>query len=158
MFAIYNTGARGSLIMIFFRIYLYYIYIFIFLHCCCCLFFFFSLSLSSYYLFKPSNYTITFYIIIKLCLLLLPLQVFLRNQVRRVPSKEFKRHGLPPIHHIKWWISHFRGAYRTHTASEVKLFVILAAFGRCIRELGIVCWESPRSTSAFYWDFWTRTV
>ena len=50
-------------------------------------------------------------------------------------------------------LSRFRGAYRTHTASEVKLFVILAAFGRCIRELGIVCCESPRSTSAFYWDF-----
>lgn len=39
--------------------------------------------------------------------------------------------------------------YRTNAVSEVKLFVILAAFGCCIRELGIVCCESPRSTSAF---------
>ena len=30
-----------------------------------------------------------------------------------------------PIHHVKFWISRFRGTYRTLTASEGKLFLIL---------------------------------
>ena len=60
-----------------------------------------------------------------LCWLILPLQLFLRNQVRENSKQRIQAAWSTPIHHVKWWISRFRGVYRVLTASEGELFFIL---------------------------------
>ena len=57
--------------------------------------------------------------------LILPLQLFLRNQVGESSKKGIQAAWSTPIHHVKWWISRFRGIYRALAASEVGLFLIL---------------------------------
>ena len=96
--------------------------------CCCCYFFpFFPFFL------LPTTYSslvITLLLLLlKLCLLTLLLWVFLRNQVQESSKQGTQAASSAPIHHIKWWISRFRGAYRTHSASEMELFVMLVSFG-----------------------------
>ena len=61
--------------------------------------------------------------------LILHPQVFLRNQVGESSKQGIQVAWSSPIHHVKWWISCFRSVCRTYAASEVELFVILAAFG-----------------------------
>ena len=91
---------------------------------------------SSYYLFKSNNYIITTIIIVLLSLLwllllqllfwlILPVELFLRNQVGESSKQGIQAAWSTPIHHVKWWISRFRGIYRALAASEVGLFLIL---------------------------------
>ena len=90
---------------------------------------------SSYYLFKSNNYVITTVIIVLLSLLwllvqllfwlILPVHLFLRNKVRESSKQGILAAWSTPIHHVKWWISCFRGIYRTLVVSEVGLFLIL---------------------------------
>ena len=98
------------------------------------LFFFFSFLSSSYYLqfpffllfFQLSIYfSLVIILLLQICWLILPLQVFLRNHVGKNSKQEIQVAWSTLIHHVKWWISYFRGAYRTHTTSEMELFVIL---------------------------------
>ena len=99
------------------------------------LLFWFYLS-SSYYLFKSNNYIITTIIIVLLSLLwllllqmlfwlILQAQLFLRNQVGESSKQGIKATWSTLIHHVKWWISCFRGIYRALEASEAGLFLIL---------------------------------
>ena len=128
--------ARGSLISFF------------------CFWFFFSFFSSSYFysclaisfffnfichlltiFFKSHNYVITTVVIVLLSLLwlllqllfwlILPLQLFLRNKVRESSKQGILATWSTPIHHVKWWISCFRGIYRTLVVSEAGLFLIL---------------------------------
>ena len=88
------------------------------------LFFFFSLS---YYLFKPSNYIITNIVTI-MFINITVLGVLEKSSWGELQARNSS--GMVyPYHNVKWWISRFKGAYRTHASSEVELFVILAAFG-----------------------------
>ena len=91
---------------------------------------------SSYYLFKSNNYIITTIIIVLLSLLwllllqllfwlILPVELFLRNQVGESSKQGIQAAWSTPIHHVKWWISRFRGTYRALAASEAGLFLIL---------------------------------
>ena len=91
---------------------------------------------SSYYLFKSNNYIITTIIIVLLSLLwllllqllfwlILPVQLFLRNQVGESSKSGIQAAWSTPIHHATWWISRFRGIYRALTASEAGLSLIL---------------------------------
>ena len=91
---------------------------------------------SSYYLFKSNNYIITTIIIVLLSLLwllllqllfwlILPVELFLRNQVGESSKQGIQAAWSTPIHHVKWWISRFRGIYRALTAPEAGLFLIL---------------------------------
>ena len=57
--------------------------------------------------------------------LILPLQLFLRNQVGKSSKKRVQAAWSPTIHHVKWWISRFRGIYRALIASDGVLFLIL---------------------------------
>ena len=125
MFAFYNNVRdKGSLIIFCFLFFLYL-----------CLFVVvvvvFSFFLIFFYL--PTTYlslvVILLLLLLQLCLLILPLWVFLRNEVGESSKQGIQAAWSTPIHHIKLWISHLRGAYRTHAASEVEFFVILAAFG-----------------------------
>ena len=95
-------------------LYLHYIYFFVFL-----VVFFFNLL--TIYLILVN----TLLLLLQLCLLTLPLQVFLRNQVGQSSKQRIQEAWSTTIHHIKWCISRFRGAYRTHATSEVEFFVIL---------------------------------
>ena len=91
---------------------------------------------SSKYLFKSNNYIITIIFIVLLsflCLfllqllfwLILPVELFLRNQVGESSKQGIQAAWSTPIHHVNWWISRFRGIYRALSASEVGLFLIL---------------------------------
>ena len=60
---------------------------------------------------------------------MLPLGVLLRNHVGEGSKKVIQAAWSTPIHHVKWWISCFRSAYRTQAAFKVELFMTLAAFG-----------------------------
>ena len=91
---------------------------------------------SSYYLFKSNNYIITIIIIVLLSLLwllllqllfwlILPVELFLRNQVGESSKQGIEAAWSTPIPHVKWWISRFRGIHRALAASEVRLFLIL---------------------------------
>ena len=57
-----------------------------------------------------------------LCWLILPLQVFTRNQVGESSKQGIQAAWSAPINHLKWWISHSRGIYRTLTTSEGRSF------------------------------------
>ena len=89
-------------------------------------FFFFSFHPPTTYL---SLVITLLLLLLQLCLLILPLWVFLRNQVGESSKQEIQAVWSTFIHHVKWWISHFRGTGKTYAASEVELFVILAACG-----------------------------
>ena len=102
---------------------------------CSFLLFLFYLS-SSYYLFKFNNYIITSIIIVLLSLLLLllllllfwlilPVQLFFKNQVGESSKQGIQAPWSTPIHRVNWWISRFRGIYRALEASEAGLFLIL---------------------------------
>ena len=89
-----------------------------------------------FYLFESNNCIITTVIIVLLSLLwllllqllfwlILPVELFLRNQVGESSKQRIQLAWSTPIHHVKWWISHFRGIYRALTTSEVDLFLIL---------------------------------
>ena len=90
---------------------------------------------SSYYLFKSNNYVITTVIIVLLSLLwlllqllfwlILPVQLFLRNKVGESSKQGIQAAWSTPIHHVKWWISRFRGIYQALKVSEAGLFLIL---------------------------------
>ena len=68
-----------------------------------------------------------------LCSLILPLQLFLRNQLGESSKQEIQAPWSTPIHHVKWWISRFRGVYRTITASYGRSFwFYLKAFGHFV--------------------------
>ena len=60
-----------------------------------------------------------------LCWLILPLQLFLRNQVGESSKEGIQTAWSTLIYHINSWISRFRGVCRSLTASEGKLFLIL---------------------------------
>ena len=60
-----------------------------------------------------------------LCWLISPLQLFLRNQVRESSKQGIQAAWSTPIHHVKRWISRFRGVYRALAASDGELFLIL---------------------------------
>ena len=69
----------------------------------------------------------------------------------RVPSKEFKLHGLPLF--IKWCISRFRGIYTAPAASAAMLFLILLKGLRSLcndPQLRVGCCGCSTSPSAFY--------
>ena len=57
--------------------------------------------------------------------LILPVQLFLRNQVRQSSKQIIQATLSSPIHHVKWSISRFRGIYRALTASEARFLLIL---------------------------------
>ena len=92
---------------------------------------------SSYYLLKSKSFIITTIIIALLSLLwlllllqllfwlILPVQLFLRNQVGESSKSGIQAAWSTPIHHATWWISRFRGIYRALTASEAGLSLIL---------------------------------
>ena len=91
---------------------------------------------SSYYLFKSNNYIITTIIIVLLSLLwllllqllfwlILPVELFLRNQVGESSKQGIQAAWSTPIHHVKWRISRFRGIYRALAGSDAGLFLIL---------------------------------
>ena len=91
---------------------------------------------SSNYLFKSNNYIITTIIIVLLSLLwllllqllfwlILPVELFLRNQVGESSKQGIQAACSTPIHHVKWRTSRFRGIYRALSVSEVGLFLIL---------------------------------
>ena len=77
-------------------------------------------------------------LLLQLCLLILLLWVFLRNQMGESSKQGIQVAWYTPIYHVKWWISRFRGAFRTHAASEVVLL------GRCMsqRDRYWVLWQS----------------
>ena len=133
MFSICNKVTRRSLIRFFFFSFLsssYYLFMSNNL-----LLFKFYLS-SSYYLFKSNSYIITIIIIDLLSLLwwwllqllfwsIFPVQLFLRNQVGKSSKKGIQAEWSTSIHHVKWWISRFRGIYRACVVTEAGLFLIL---------------------------------
>ena len=102
MFAIYNNVTRGSPTIFFF----------VFIH------------LPTTYLSLAITLLV---LLLQLCLLILSLWVFLRNQLGESSKQGIEVAWCTPIHHVKWWISRFRGVCRTYAASEVELFVILVA-------------------------------
>ena len=57
--------------------------------------------------------------------LILPVQLFLGNQVGESSKQGIQTAWSTPIHHVKWWISRFRGIYRALAASETGLCLIL---------------------------------
>ena len=57
--------------------------------------------------------------------LILPVQLFLRNQVRQSSKQGIQATLSTPIHHVKWTISRFRGIYRALAASEAGFLLIL---------------------------------
>ena len=57
--------------------------------------------------------------------LVLPVQLFLRNQVGEISKQGIQAAWFTLIHHVKWWIGHFRGIYRALATSEAGLFFIL---------------------------------
>ena len=134
MFVIYNNVTRGSLIKFF-----------LYLSLCSCCYFFPSFSL---FLFSihPNTYlslVITLLLLLlQLCLLILPLWVFLRNQVGQSSKQGIQEGWSTPIHHVKWWISRFRGTCRTHAASEVEPFCAISGF------------RAVMSQRARYWVRW----
>ena len=91
--------------------------------------FFSSFHLPTTYLSLVITLLLLLLLLLQLCLLILPLWVFLRNQVGESSKQGIQAAWSTPIHHVKWWISRFRSVCRTYAASEVELFVILAAFG-----------------------------
>ena len=60
-----------------------------------------------------------------LCWLILPLQLFLRNQVGESSKQGIQAVWSTSIHLFKWLISRFKSVYRTFTLSERELFLIL---------------------------------
>ena len=91
---------------------------------------------SSYYLFKSNNYIITIITVLLSLLwlllllrllfwLILPIELFLGNQVGDSSKQGIQAVWSTPIYHVNWWISRFRGISRALTASEVGLFLIL---------------------------------
>ena len=96
---------------------------------CCCYFFSFFFSFFHFPITYLSLVITSLLTLLQLCSLILQFWVFLRNQVGESSKQEIQAAWSTPIHNVKWWISRFRGAYRTHASSEAELFVILAAFG-----------------------------
>ena len=86
-------------------------------------FFFFS---SSFYLFKLSNYVMLLLSLLQLCLLILPFQAFLRNQVGESSKQGIRVAWSTLIHQVKWWIGRFGGAYKTQETPEMELVVSVA--------------------------------
>ena len=110
------------------------------------LFFIFSLS---YYLFKPSNYIITNIVTI-MFINITVLGVLEKSSWGELQARNSS--GMVyPYHNVKWWISRFKGAYRTHASSEVGAFCDISSFWVvvCHRELGTGCCESPTCVSSF---------
>ena len=66
------------------------------------LFCFVSFLSLSYYLFKPSNYIIVIITVLQLCLLILQLQVFLRNQDGESSKQGIQAACSILIHHVEW--------------------------------------------------------
>ena len=64
-------------------------------------------------------------LLMQLCLLILLIQVFLRNQIGESSKQGIQATWSTPIYHDEWWISCVRGTYRTHATFGVELFVIL---------------------------------
>ena len=85
---------------------------------------FFSFIFLPFFLILPITLLLS---LLQLCLLILPLQVFLRNPMEEKFKQRIKVAWSTPIHDVKWWISHFRTVHRTQGASEVELFVILVS-------------------------------
>ena len=86
---------------------------------------------SSYYLFKSNCHIIT---IISTIVIVVFINIMLINitviGVLEKSSWESSKRGIQaawstPNHLVKWWISCFRGVYRTLIASEMELFLIL---------------------------------
>ena len=78
-----------------------------------------AISFFNLCLFFYSNYYYCYYHYVELTL-----TVFLRNQVGETFKQGIQAAWPTPIYHVKWWISHLRGVYRTLTASEMELFFI----------------------------------
>ena len=119
--------------------YFFIIYFFVFLVCL-----FFSFFFSSYYLLKPTDFlffhppTIYLSLIVILLISTIVIVVFINimlinitviGVLEKLRRESFKR-GIQaawstPNHLVKWWISCFRGVYRTLITSEMELFLIL---------------------------------
>ena len=74
--------------------------------------------------------------------LILPLQLFLRNQVGEGSKQGIKAAWSTPIHHVKWWISFFWGIYRALAASEggCSFWYYFRDFGHYVMSQGAPCW------------------
>ena len=85
--------------------------------------------------------------------LILLLQLISRNKVGESSKKGIQAAWSTPIHHVKWWISHFRGIYRALPACEAGLFLILLKCIQplCHKELRVGCCGCSVSVSAFYY-------
>ena len=106
--------------------YIFIIYYFVFLYFYNCIFSFFIFFFIILLFFKPNIYIIT--VIITIIIIML-INITITGILERSNGREFQiwnSSGMVyHIHLVKWWISRFRGAYKTPTASEIELFLIL---------------------------------
>ena len=125
--------------------YIFIIYYFVFLYFYNCIFPFFIFFFIILLFFKPNIYIIT--VIITIIIIML-INITITGILERSNGREFQiwnSSGMVyHIHLVKWWISRFRGAYKTPTASEIELFLILVkgfqSLYNVTRSLVLVAW------------------
>ena len=125
--------------------YIFIIYYFVFLYFYNCIFSFFIFFFIILLFFKPNIYIIT--VIITIIIIML-INITITGILERSNGREFQiwnSSGMVyHIHLVKWWISRFRGAYKTPTASEIELFLILVkgfqSLYNVTRSLVLVAW------------------
>ena len=125
--------------------YIFIIYYFVFLYFYNCIFSFFIFFFIILLFFKPNIYIIT--VIITIIIIML-ITITITGILERSNGREFQIWNstgmVYHIHLVKWWISRFRGAYKTPTASEIELFLILAkgfqSLYNVTRSLVLVAW------------------
>ena len=125
--------------------YIFIIYYFVFLYFYNCIFSFFIFFFIILLFFKPNIYIIT--VIITIIIIML-INITITGILERSNGREFQiwnSSGMVyHIHLVKWWISRFRGAYKTPTASETELFLILVkgfqSLYNVTRSLVLVAW------------------
>ena len=125
--------------------YIFIIYYFVFLYFYNCIFSFFIFFFIILLFFKPNIYIIT--VIITIIIIML-INITITGFLERSNGREFQiwnSSGMVyHIHLVKWWISRFRGAYKTPTASEIELFLILVkgfqSLYNVTRSLVLVAW------------------
>ena len=126
-------------------LYIFIIYYFVFLYFYNCIFSFFIFFFIILLFFKPNIYIIT--VIITIIIIML-INITITGFLERSNGREFQiwnSSGMVyHIHLVKWWISRFRGTYKTPTASEIELFLILVkgfqSLYNVTRSLVLVAW------------------
>ena len=126
--------------------YIFIIYYFVFLYFYNCIFSFFIFFFIILLFFKPNIYIIT--VIITIIIIIMLINITITGILERSNGREFQiwnSSGMVyHIHLVKWWISRFRGAYKTPTASEIELFLILVkgfqSLYNVTRSLVLVAW------------------